>query len=249
MNKVICDDCRNIGGYVERNSVDIVITSPPYNVNLGSNKYNKRSYDLYCDNMDHKGYIIGLKTRFANIQTRLKDGARVCINIGDGKNGKVPTSSDIIQFMTQDLRFLMTAHIIWNKSQVGNRTAWGSFKSPSNPSFPLPYEHILIFSHKQFKKEGDKEDITISKQEFIDFSLGLWSFPGRKDPNHPAPFPNQLPYRLIQMLSYKGDVVLDPFCGSGTTLVEAKKLGRQYIGFDISQEYVNLSERRLLENY
>lgn len=245
INQIICDDCINAANYLQKESIDLIITSPPYNVKLGDNKYNKRPYDLYNDNKDHKEYIDWLMHRMATIIPLLKEGARVCINIGDGKNGRVPTHVDVVYRMTNMLGFLPMTTILWDKHNCSNRTSWGSWMSPSNPSFPTPIEYILVFAHKTYKKEGNKDDITISKKEFIDFSLGKWTFPGVKHPVHPAPFPRELPYRLIQMLSYRGDVVYDPFMGIGTTLTTAKEIGRKYVGTDISQQYVDITIKAL----
>ena len=142
-NKIINGDCLDKMKLLSDNTIDLVVTSPPYNVDLGNNKLHKTPYDLYNDNKEHKEYIIWLEKIFSLIYNKLVDGGRVCINIGDGKNGAVPTSSDIIQFMI-NIGYIPMTHIIWNKNQVGNRTAWGSFMSPSSPSFPTPFEHILV---------------------------------------------------------------------------------------------------------
>ena len=228
------------------NSIDLVVTSPPYNVNLGDNKYHKSPYDLYNDNKDHKEYIKWLEEIFAEIYHKLYSGGRVCINIGDGKNGSVPTSSDIIQIMCK-IGYIPITHIIWNKSQIGNRTSWGSFNSPSSPSFPTPFEHILVFckENKKLQKIG-KSDLT--KEEFIEWSLALWQFAPetkQKRIGHNAMFPEELPKRCIKMFSWKEATILDPFNGAGTTAIVCKKLNRNYIGFEISKEYCNISEERL----
>jgi site-specific DNA-methyltransferase (adenine-specific) len=137
--------------------------------------------------------------------------------------------------------------IIWNKSQVGNRTAWGSFKSPSSPSFPTPFEYILVF-YKKSKKLQHKGEIDIEKQEFIDWSLSIWNFAPEtqmKKYGHPAMFPEELPKRLIKLFSYKKDVILDPFMGVGTTGVIAKRLGREFIGIEIDKQYFNIAKERI----
>lgn len=245
INEVLCDDCINIPEYLPEKSIDLIITSPPYNIDLGNNKYNKRPYDLYNDNRDHKEFLDWLMHRIAVTIPLLKEGSRVCINIGDGKNGKVPTHADVIHRMTNGLGFLPSTTILWDKGSTSNRTAWGSYGSPLNPSFPRPFEYILVFAYKTHRKVGDKSKITIPKDEFVKFSNGIWKFPGIKHAVHPAPFPRELPYRLIQMLSYKDDVVYDPFMGIGTTLLTAKELDRQYIGTDISQQYVDIAKEKL----
>jgi len=227
--------------------VDMICCSPPYNVNLGDNKYNKKPYDLYKDNKDHKEYINWLTTIFSDCQSILKEGATVCINIGDGKNGSVPTHSDIIQFMSKQLEYVPVTTIIWDKGNCSNRTSWGSWLSPSNPSFPTPFEYILVFRYKDRHHNGNKEDITVLKDEYITNSLALWRFGTEKlsKVGHPAAFPLELPKRCIQQLTYKGDTVVDIFSGSGTTAMAAKGLGRQYIGFELSAQYHDLASQRI----
>lgn len=244
---IYLEDCLEVIPRLEDESVDCVITSPPYNVDLGNNKYNKNPYSLYKDNKEHYEYINWLKNIFFGIYPKLKKGGRVCINIGDGKNGAVPTSSDIVQFM-KDL-YIPTAHIIWDKNQVANRTAWGSFQSPSCPSYPCPFEHVLIFAkediHLQHKGESD-----LTKDEFIAWAYSIWKFAPEtkaKKIGHPAPFPEELPYRLIKMNTYIGDTVFDPFMGSGTTGVACKKSGRNFIGCEIDSEYYSIAQKRISE--
>lgn len=111
INKIIQGDCLEIIKEMPNNSIDLLVTSPPYNIDLGNNKYNKKSYDIYVDNKDHKSYISWLKNIFLEVYKILKVGGRVAINIGDAKNGKIPTSSDVIQFMV-DLNYIPMTHII-----------------------------------------------------------------------------------------------------------------------------------------
>ena len=142
----------------------------------------------------------------------------------------------------------MMPTISWNKSQIGNRTSWGSYMSPSSPSFPSPFEYILVFAKDTKKKVGDKDNITVSKDEFIKNSLGMWTFAPetrQKKMGLNAMFPVELPRRLIQMLSYKNDVVMDIFSGLGTTCLTAKCLERQYIGFELSVDYCKKSRARV----
>jgi DNA modification methylase len=248
INEITCGDCEQLTQELDDNSVDLLITSPPYNVDLGHNKKHKSPYDLYQDNKEHKDYIEWLTRIFSNVKSKMVSGGRVCINIGDGKNGSVPTHSDIIQFMTKELGYVMMTTLIWNKSQIGNRTSWGSYMSPSSPSFPSPFEYILVFAKDTKKKVGDKDNITVSKDEFIKNSLGMWTFAPetrQKKMGLNAMFPVELPRRLIQMLSYKNDVVMDIFSGLGTTCLTAKCLERQYIGFELSVDYCKKSRARV----
>ena len=145
--KLYNNDCLDVICQLENNSIDLVVTSPPYNVNLGKNKYNKNSYDLYKDNKEHSEYIFWLETIFLYLYPKLKKGARVCVNIGDQKNGKIPTHSDIAQFMNK-IGYVPFTTIIWNKSQIGNRTSWGSWLSPSSPSFPTPFDLKNPYRHR-----------------------------------------------------------------------------------------------------
>ena len=147
--------------------------------------------------------------------------------------------------MSEDFKWIPMSHIIWNKNQVGSRTAWGSFQSPSSPSFPTPFEHILVFA-KGNKKLQWKGETDLTKEEFIKWSLARWDMkPETKKIGHPAPFPIELATRCIKMFTWKNSLVYDPFMGSGTTAIACKQLDRQYIGSEISKEYCKLSEERI----
>lgn len=208
---------------------------------------NKIYHEDYKDNKPHNDYINWMRSIFENLYPKMKSGGRVVINIGDGANATIPTHSDIIQFM-QEIGYGVMGQIIWDKGNCV-RTAWGSFNSPSSPSFPTPYEQIMIF-YKDFKKIQWKGETDIDKQEFIDWSLSIWKFnPENRQQKigHNAMFPIELPKRCIKMLSWVGATVYDPFMGSGTTAVACKKHGRNYIGSEISQKYVDIANERLSE--
>jgi site-specific DNA-methyltransferase (adenine-specific) len=147
--------------------------------------------------------------------------------------------------------FLMRGEIIWEKgSSAGTSTAWGSWKSASNPTLRDTHEYILVFSKDSFGRlNGADHKSTISKEQFLEYTRSVWSFPAEsaRRIGHPAPFPVELPYRLIQLYTYAGDVVLDPFMGSGQTGIAAVKAGRHFVGYDIDQKYCALAERRILE--
>ena len=249
LNKIHNMDCREGIVLLPDNIINLCLTSVPYNVNLGDNKYNKNPYNLYNDNMEHKEYINFLKEVFGSLYPKLVSGGRVVINIGDGKNGSVPTHVDISHFMTKDIGYIPMTHIIWEKSQVSNRTSWGSFNSPSSPSFPTPFEHIMVFA-KENRKLQHKGITDLNKQEFIDWSLAIWKFAPEtrmKKIGHPAMFPLELPKRCIKMFTYVNDTIIDPFNGAGSTCVCAKNLNRNYVGFDISSEYCDIANNRLAE--
>ena len=249
INKIINKDCLEALPLLCSDSVNLVVTSPPYNVDLGNNKFKKDSYDIYDDNKSYDDFIFWLENVFKEIYRILKDDGRVCINIGDVSNGKILTHCDINTFMKK-IGYLNFSHIIWNKNQVSNRTAWGSYSDPSCPSFPCPFEHILIFCKKN-RKLQHKGECDISKTNFKKWAYGIWTMTPEtklmRKYNHPAMFPEELPRRCIQMLSYKKDVVLDPFVGVGTTAIVAKSLGRKYIGIDLSPDYCEIAQERLKE--
>ena len=226
--------------------INLVITSPPYNVDLGNNKLNKRGYDIHNDSMTPSEYYWFISNTFSKIWNKQADDGRVCINVGDTKNGSGPLHVDIVNILHQ-IGYKSYTTIIWDKNQVGNRCSWGSFKSPSCPSFPVPFEYILCF-YKNSKKLLRKGETDLEKQEFIDWSLSLWNIPPetqQKKIGHPAMFSREIPRRLIKMFSYIGDTILDPFSGAGTTAVVAKELKRNYIGFEISPKYCEISDNRL----
>ncbi len=179
----------------------------------------------------------------------LVPGGRAAINIANvGRKPYIPLHAYIIEIMSK-IGFHMRGEIIWNKAaSAGVSTAWGSFASASNPCLRDVHEYILIFSKLTNKLEKGNKSNTIKKEDFVEWSKSIWTFPATsaKKIGHPAPFPEELPRRLIQFYSYEGDVILDPFIGSGTTALTALKLKRHYIGYDILPEYVELAEKRIL---
>lgn len=228
-------------------SINLIVTSPPYNVDLGNNKYNNKPYDEYEDNKEYGEYLAWLKSIFEVAYHKLTDDGRVVINIGDGKNGAIPTSSDTIQFM-KDIGYKPYSHIIWDKKQTGNRAAFGSFCSPSCPSFPSRFEHILVF-YKKERRLTHKGISDLSESEFVRYTESIWEIPPETKLGavweHPAMFPEKLAIRCLKMFSYIGDVVCDPFSGSGTTCKVAQDIDRNFIGFEISEKYYQNSLDRL----
>jgi len=146
----------------------------------------------------------------------------------------------------------MRGEIIWNKaSSASPSTAWGSWLSAANPVLRDIHEYILVFSKESFSRKSSGKESTISKEDFLEWTKSVWTFPAvsAKSIGHPAPFPEELPHRLIQLYTFKGDVVLDPFCGSGTTCLAALRDGRKYIGYEIVPEYVELANKRINAYY
>ena len=167
-----------------------------------------------------------------------------------GRKPYIPLHSFIITDML-DIGFLMRGEILWDKaSSASPSTAWGTWRSPSNPVLRDIHEYILIFCKDTFSRGNPrKRRATISRDEFLEFTKSVWTFPAvsARQVGHPAPFPIELPYRLMQLYTFEGEVVLDPFVGSGTTCIAALKTKRHFVAYDIDQEYVDLAERRIRE--
>lgn len=246
INQVYNEDCKETIKRFPDDYIDLVVTSPPYNVNLGNNKCHHSPYDEYNDNREHWEYINWLENVFSSLYRKMKSGGRICINIGDRKNGQIPVSSDVIQFMKNN-SYLPISQIIWNKLTTSVRTAWGSFQSPSCPSFPKAFEFILIFA-KESRKLQWKGETDLTRDEFINWTYAMWNFqPENRQSKigHNAMFPPELPKRCIKMLSWIDSVVYDPFCGAGTTCMVAEKLKRNWIGSEISSNYCKIAEKRI----
>ena len=237
LDKIYCKSSENMDE-IPDNSIHLIITSPPYNV---GKEYDE---DLTLDE-----YLKLLQRVFKNCHEKLVTGGRACINIANiGRKPYIPLHAMIMEIML-NLGFLMRGEIIWDKSASGGGScAWGSWMSASNPVLRDFHEYILVFSKDSYSKnkKQPKKD-TIEKQDFIDWTKSIWTFPAvnAKKIGHPAPFPVELPHRLINLYSYKGDVILDPFCGSGSTFIAARQNNRRYIGYDIKKEYVELAEKRI----
>jgi site-specific DNA-methyltransferase (adenine-specific) len=219
-------------------SVHLMVTSPPYNVT--------KAYD---EELSLQEYLQLLKNVFTETYRVLVYGGRACINIANiGRKPYIPLSDYISQMMIE-IGFLMRGEIIWHKNAgAGVSMAWGSWQSASNPVLRDTHEYILVFSKGSFsrKKSSDKIN-TITKEQFMEWTKSVWSMnpESAKKVGHPAPFPVELPFRLIQLYTFKGDVVLDPFMGSGSTAIAALKSDRKYVGYEIKPEYIKLAEERI----
>lgn len=238
--KLLQGDCLEMVKNIPDSSVDLVVTSPPYNVGI--------EYDSYDDTQNYADYLKWLEEVFVVIYKKMKKGGRICINVAmeSNKGGKKYLANDVNEIL-EKVGFIRNSYIIWNKQNLSKRTAWGSWKSPSCPNIINPLETIIVCSKETRKKEGKKEDIDITRDEFIEYSLGVWTFGSEsaKRVRHPAPFPVELPYRCLKMFSYKGDVVLDPFMGSGTTGVACKNIGREFIGIELDENYYKIACERI----
>lgn len=239
LNNIFCESSENMKELPD-NSVHLVVTSPPYNVG--------KEYD---QNMALKEYLEFLKRVWKEVYRVLVPGGRACINIANlGRKPYIPLHTFIIRDML-DIGFLMRGEIIWNKdTSASPSTAWGSWLSANNPALRDIHEYILVFSKDTFKRETiSKKENTITKDEFLEFTKSIWTFSAvsAKKVGHPAPFPVELPYRCIQLYTFKDEIVLDPFMGSGQTAIAAIKSNRHFIGYEINEDYVGLSKNRIKE--
>ncbi|MBU2610392.1 MAG: site-specific DNA-methyltransferase [Chloroflexi bacterium] len=219
-------------------SVHLMVTSPPYNV---GKEYDK---DLSLED-----YLAFLQHVWKETYRVLVPGGRACINIANlGRKPYIPLHSLLITDLLH-LGFLMRGEIIWNKAASASpSTAWGSWKSAGNPTLRDVHEYILVFCKETFKRQNpEKRASTITRDEFLEYNKSIWNFaaePARKV-GHPAPFPVELPRRLIQLYTFDGEIVLDPFMGSGQTAIAALKGGRHYVGYEIDEKYVKLAIQRI----
>ena len=221
------------------NSVHLMITSPPYNVT--------KEYD---EDLTLEEYRKLLKRVFSETYRVLVDGGRACVNVANlGRKPYIPLHALIINDM-HEIGFQMRGEIIWDKAgSASPSTAWGSWQSASNPTLRDVHEYIMIFSKGSFQREKGKKNNSISKEEFLEYTKSIWQMNAEraKRVGHPAPFPVELPRRLIQLYSFEGDVVLDPFCGSGSTCVAARKSHRVYVGYEVNSDYISLAEKRIAD--
>jgi site-specific DNA-methyltransferase (adenine-specific) len=242
--RIIGLDTINTGDVIELmrripdNSVHLAITSPPYNVG--------KEYDSHHDRMIYQEYLNWLEQVWIETKRVLVPGGRFALNIAPtGIKDFVPIHHD---FIAQQRRLGMKfrTEILWYKQTMLKRTAWGSFKSPSNPHIIPSWEYILVFSKDKNRLDGDQSAADISSQEFIQYSDGFWEIgPETKRNGHPAPFPEELIYRLIKFYSYKGNTVLDMFGGTGTVALVANRTERHFIHIDISKTYNQVATNRL----
>ncbi len=224
-------------GELPDHSVHLMVTSPPYNV--------RKDYD---QDLSLEEYRELLSKVFRETHRVLVTGGRACVNVANlGRKPYLPLHAFVIQDMIE-AGFHMRGEIIWDKgASAAASTAWGSWLSASNPVLRDVHEYILVFSKQSFSRKVDGSQSTIERDEFLEWTKSVWRIPAvsARKIGHPAPFPEELPERLIKLYTYRGDVVLDPFAGSGTTCVAALKSGRGYVGYEIEGEYVDLAETRL----
>jgi site-specific DNA-methyltransferase (adenine-specific) len=222
---------------------DLIVTSPPYALGVD---YGTTAYQ---DDQPYAHYLAWVTSWATTLLQTSADDARACINIplDSNKGGKRAIYADYLRIF-QSVGWTYQTSIVWNEQNISRRTAWGSWLSPSAPFVTAPVEMIAVFYKGSFRRpptDGRRGDIT--RDEFLAWTLGMWTFAGAnpRRVGHPAPFPEELPRRLIKLYSYPNDLVLDPFAGSGTTLVAARKLGRRSLGVEISPAFCALAKQNL----
>ncbi len=237
-DRVVQGDAKATLDGLPPSSVHLAITSPPYNLRI--------PYLGYADDLPPEAYLAWLRDVWRSLYRTLVAGGRFVLNVA-------PTSikdfRPIHHDLSRDLRemgYIMRTEIIWYKQTMGRRTAWGSWRSPSNPHIVPSWEYVLVFCKEQWRLDGDRRQIDIGPREFEQFSDGFWTIPPeRRRQGHPAPFPEALIERLVKFYSYRQNVVLDMFGGTGTVAAVARRLGRHYLHIDTSEEYCRLATQRI----
>ena len=242
VNKIICGDSKEILSKLPDNCVDLILTSPPYNFGLD---YESDDTD---DSVCWEDYFDKLFDIFDECIRVLKFAGRFVVNIQPLFSDYIPIHHIISNYLMSK-KLIWKAEIIWEKNNYNCKyTSWGSWKSPSSPYIKYTWEFIEVFCKGDLKKLGDKNNIDLSSDDFKSWIVGKWSIAPEKHMKrykHPAMFPEELARRVIQLFSYKNDIILDPFNGVGTTTYVSKILKRRYIGIDISKEYCDTAKERL----
>ena len=251
----VCADARHMDE-VSDGSVALVVTSPPY--------FAGKAYE---EELDREGvpssyleYLALLTEVFSECVRKLESGGRLAVNVANlGRKPYRSLSSDVIRILQDDLGLLLRGEIIWQKGEGANGScAWGSFRSATNPVLRDITERVVIASKGRFDRarsvqdrqaEGLPHESTLMTEDFMSLTLDLWNIPpeSARRVGHPAPFPVELPEQLVRLYTFKDDLVLDPFMGSGSALVAAARLQRRYVGYDLDPQYVEIARRRVDE--
>ena len=226
---------------IKEETIDLIVTSPPYNLNI--------DYKSYNDNQSYEDYLVFTKKWLKRAYKWLKPDGRMCLNIPLDKNkgGHQSVGADITN-LAKDVGFNYHSTIIWNEGNISKSSAWGSWMSASCPYVIAPVELIVLLYKESWKKTSGSKINDITRDEFISWTNGVWTFKGesKRKIGHPTPFPIELPKRCIKLFSFVGDTVLDPFMGSGTTVVAAKQNNRIGIGIDFEKDYCEMAMNRIL---
>ncbi len=238
LDRIICGDCLKAMSQIPDGTVHLAVTSPPYNLGI--------DYDNHDDNLAYENYLEWMKKVWIETKRVLVSGGRFALNIAPTSIKNFSPIHHDFSNQLREIGMIMRTEIIWYKQTMKRRTAWGSWMSPSNPHIVPSWEYVLVFCKDSWTLEGDSKDRDITNDEFMRFSDGFWYIPPEsRRRGHPTPFPEMLIYRLIKFYTYRGNVVLDMFGGTGTVAVVAQKTDRHFIHIDISQKYCQVAEQRL----
>jgi site-specific DNA-methyltransferase (adenine-specific) len=228
---------------IKESSVDLIVTSPPYNVDI--------RYETYNDKIPYDKYLDFTEKWMTKCHSLAKDDGRFCLNIPLDKNkgGQQSVCADLTT-IAKKIGWKYHATIIWNEQNISRRTAWGSWLSASAPFVIAPVEVIVVLYKETWKKNGGKGRSDMSREEFLEWTNGVWNFSGESKNRigHPSPFPVELPRRCVKLFSFVEDTILDPFLGSGTTLIACLENNRRGIGVEIDKNYCDLAVKRLREH-
>jgi site-specific DNA-methyltransferase (adenine-specific) len=249
----VCGDARHMEAVAD-DSVALVVTSPPY--------FAGKQYEEELDREGVPGsyieYLELLRDVFADCKRVLEPGGRIAVNVANlGRKPYRSLSADVMSILQDDLHLLPRGEVIWQKGEGANGScAWGSFRSAANPVLRDVTERVLIASKGRFgralapkerMRDGLPSESTIGADDFMALTLDVWDVPPESAVRvqHPAPFPVELPQKLMELYTYRGDLVVDPFAGSGSTLVAAARCGRDAVGYDLDEKYVKVALARL----
>ena len=254
VDEIYHGDSRNMH-QVRDGSVALVVTSPPY---FAGKEYER---DVGAGHVpaSYVEYLDLLFEVFRECKRTLEPGGRIAVNVANlGRKPYRSLSADVINILQNELGLLLRGEIIWIKGHAASGScAWGSFQSPANPVLRDLTERIIVASKGRFDRAISRRkrarrlpsEISITRDEFLEFTTDVWDFPpeSAQRVNHPAPFPVELPQRLVELYTYRGDVVLDPFAGSGSTAVAALRSERHFVGYDTDNAYVARARKRIEE--
>jgi len=236
-NKIFAHSSENMVE-IPDGTVALMVTSPPYNVG--------KDYD---EDLTLDEYLGLLERVFRETYRALEAGGRVAVNVANlGRKPYLPLNHYVADLLT-DIGFMLRGEIIWQKARAaGGSCAWGSWQSAKNPTLRDVHEYVIVGSKESFRRERAGTD-TISRDEFLAATMSLWEMPpeSARRVGHPAPFPVELPRRLIELYTFAGDLVLDPFMGVASTAIAALETGRSYVGYEISAEYLELAQKRIAD--
>ncbi len=251
----ICGDARHMKEVAD-NSVALIVTSPPY----FAGKQYEEELDREGVPSSYLEYLDLLRAVFAECKRTLEPGGRIAVNVANlGRKPYRSLASDVLTILQDDLRMLPRGEVVWQKGEgASGSCAWGSFRSAANPVLRDITERVIIASKGRFDRAKNpklRRELglpyrnSIKSDDFMSYTLDLWQVPpeSARRVQHPAPFPVELPERLIELYTYEDDLVLDPFMGSGSTLIAASRSGRRHVGYDLDPEYVALARSRMAE--